>query len=58
VAMAEKGSKKRKKQGKPDEKLTSDEEFKEQYPKQAGKMVKPEEPPPDPRSTDPRRKQR
>lgn len=58
MGMAEKGTNKRKKQGKPDEKLTSDEQFKEQYPKQAGKLVKPEEPPPDPRSTDPRRKQR
>jgi hypothetical protein len=58
VGMAKKSINKGKKQGKADEKLSSDEEFKEQYPKQAEKMRKPEEPPPDVRSTDPRRKQR
>ena len=44
--------------GAPDEKLTDDEDFKEAFPKQAGKIEKPKEPPPEPRSTDPRRKQR
>jgi len=56
--MAGKGESRSKKKGPPDEKLTDDEDFKEAYPKQAGKIEKPEEPPPDPRSTDPRRKQR
>jgi hypothetical protein len=56
--MAKKSNSRGKKKGSPDEKLTDDEGFKEAYPKQAGKTVKPEEPPPDPRSTDPRRKQR
>jgi hypothetical protein len=56
--MAKKGDSKRKKRSEPDENLTSDEEFKKQFPKQAGKLEKPEDPPPDPRSTDPRRKQR
>ena len=56
--MAEKGTQKRKKPSAPDEKLTNDEDFKEQYPKAAVKLTEPQEPPPDPRSTDPRRKQR
>jgi hypothetical protein len=56
--MAKKDDSKRKKRSEPDENLTSDEEFKKQFPKQAGKLEKPEDPPPDPRSTDPRRKQR
>ena len=56
--MAEKGKGKRKQQSEPDEKLTNDEDFKEQFPKAAGKLTKPEEPRPEPRSTDPRRKQR
>jgi hypothetical protein len=56
--MAEKGARKQRKQSEPEEKLTNDEDFKEQFPKAAGKLTKPEEPPPDPRSTDPRRKQR
>ena len=56
--MAEKSKRKTKKPSEPDEKLTSDEDFKDQFPKAAGKLTKPEEPPPDPRSTDPRRKQR
>jgi len=56
--MANKGESKPTKQKGPDEKLTSDEDFKKQFPKQAGKLEKPEHPPPDPRSTDPRRKQR
>ena len=56
--MAKKGDSKSKKKGPPDEKLTDDEDFNEAYPKQAGKTVEPKEPPPDPRSTDPRRKQR
>ena len=56
--MAKKGNNESKKQGKPVEKLTDDQEFKEAYPKSAEKMEKPSEPPPDPRSTDPRRKQR
>ncbi len=56
--MATKKAAKPKEQPKPDEKLTSDEDFKEQYPKQAGKIAKPRDPPPEPRSTDPRRKQR
>ena len=56
--MANKGVSKRNKRSEPDEKLTSDEDFKKQFPKQAGKLEKPEDPPPDPRSTDPRRKQR
>jgi hypothetical protein len=55
--MAEKGKRKRKRQGDTDEKLTNDEDFKEKFPKAAEKMTKPDEPPPDPRSTDPRRKQ-
>ncbi len=58
LGMAKKGTGKRKKQSEPDEKLTNDEDFKEQFPKAGGKLTKPEEPPPDPRSTDPRRKQR
>lgn len=58
LGMAEKGTRKTKKPSEPDEKLTGDEDFKEQFPKAAGKLTKPEEPPPDPRSTDPRRKQR
>jgi hypothetical protein len=45
-------------QGKTDDKLTSDEDFKEAFPKQAGKLEEPKDPPPEPRSTDPRRKQR
>ena len=56
--MAIKGVGKRKKQREPDEKLTSDDDFKKQFPKQAEKLEKPEDPPPDPRSTDQRRKQR
>ena len=58
VGMAEKGTRRTKKKSEPDEKLTDDEDFKEQFPKAAGKLTKPEEPQPDPRSTDPRRKQR
>ena len=58
MVMAKKAAKKSKKQGQPGEKLTDDEDFKKAYPKQAGKIEKPEEPPPEPRSTDPRRKQR
>ena len=56
--MAAKAAKKGKKQGRPDEKLTGDQDFKDAYPKSAEKMEKPEEPPPDARPTDPRRKQR
>ena len=56
--MPEKDTRKRKKQSEPVEKLTQDEDFKEQFPKSAGKLTKPQDPPPDPRSTDPRRKQR
>ena len=56
--MARDGASKAKKQPKPDEKLTDDEDFKKAYPKQAGKIEKPADPPPEPRSTDPRRKQR
>ena len=41
----------------PDKALT-DEETLKKFPKQAKKLSKPEEPPPTPRSTDPRRKQR
>ena len=58
VGMAAKGTRKGKKQSEPDEKLTKDEDFKEQFPKAAEKLTKPEDPPPNPRSTDPRRKQR
>jgi hypothetical protein len=56
--MAQKGGNKGKKKAEPDEKLTGDDDFKEAFPKQAGKLTKPEDPPPEPRSTDPRRKQR
>ena len=56
--MAKKAANKSKKQGKPVEKLTDDQDFKEAYPDSAKKMEKPPEPPPEPRSTDPRRKQR
>jgi hypothetical protein len=41
----------------PEKALTDDEAVKK-FPKQARKLTKPEEPPPTPRSTDPRRKQR
>jgi hypothetical protein len=56
--MAKKSDGRSKEKGPPEEKLTDDEDFKEAYPKQAEKMVEPTEPPPEPRSTDPRRKQR
>lgn len=56
--MAQEGASKPKKQTRRDEKLTDDEDFKKAYPKQAGKIEKPVDPPPEPRSTDPRRKQR
>ena len=44
-------------QEKPEPALTDDEAIKK-FPKQASKLIEPEEPPPLPRSTDPRRKQR
>ena len=56
--MAKKAAKKTTKPGQPDEKLTGDQDFKEAYPDSSKKMEKPPEPPPEPRSTDPRRKQR
>ena len=43
--------------GKPDKALT-DEETLKKYPNQSKKLIEPEPPPPNPRSTDPRRKQR
>ena len=55
--MAKKGDGKGKRKEEPNAALTDDEVLKK-YPKQGSKLVKPEDPPPTPRSTDPRRKQR
>ena len=55
--MAKKVEDKGPAQEKPQPALT-DEVALKKFPKQASKLIEPEEPPPPPRSTDPRRKQR
>ena len=55
--MAKKSNEKGPAQDKPEPALT-DEEALKKFPKQASKLIAPEETPPPPRSTDPRRKQR